>query len=34
MLFLDHLSTFVMVQFNSVSTFEISMKERFTIVKY
>ncbi|CAD8190782.1 unnamed protein product [Paramecium pentaurelia] len=34
LLFLDHLSTFVMVQFNSVSIFEIQMKERFKIVKY
>ncbi|CAK57974.1 unnamed protein product (macronuclear) [Paramecium tetraurelia] len=34
LLFLDHLSTFVMVQFNSVSAFEIQMKDKFNIVKY
>ncbi|CAK83817.1 unnamed protein product (macronuclear) [Paramecium tetraurelia] len=34
LLFLDHLNTFVMVQFNSVSTFQVEMKERFKIVKY
>ncbi|CAD8199804.1 unnamed protein product [Paramecium octaurelia] len=34
LLFLDHLNTFVMVQFKSVSTFQVEMKERFKIVKY